>query len=65
VIEWVILSEREVLNMRAFCIVISLSRCKDQPCSWVHREGRDREEKREDLLAKSVDKNCMLHLNIL
>ena len=46
-------------------IVRSLAGCEDQPCSWVHGEGRDREEKREDLLAESVDKNNMLHLNIL
>ena len=51
--------------VRAVCIVRSLAGCKDQPCSWVHREGRGTEEKREDLLAKSVEKNCMLHLNIL
>jgi hypothetical protein len=28
----------------------------------VHRKGREGEEKKEDLLAKSVDKNCMLYL---
>jgi hypothetical protein len=54
-----------VLSMRAFCTVISLARCEDQPCSWVCREGRDREEENEDILAESIDKNCMLHLNIL
>jgi hypothetical protein len=31
----------------------------------VRREGREREEKKEDLIAKSADKNCMLYLNIL
>jgi hypothetical protein len=31
----------------------------------VCKEGREREEKKEDLLAKSTDKNCMLYLNIL
>jgi hypothetical protein len=31
----------------------------------VHREERDSEEKREDLLAESADKNYILHLNIL
>jgi hypothetical protein len=41
-------------------IVRSSSRCEYQPCSWVRREGRERKEKRRDLLAKSVDKNCML-----
>jgi hypothetical protein len=54
-----------VLSMRAFCIVRSSVGCEDQPYSWVCREGRDSEEKREDLLAKSADKNCMLHLNTL
>jgi hypothetical protein len=38
--------------------------CEDQPYTWVRREGRDRKEKREDLLAENTDKNCMLHLNI-
>jgi hypothetical protein len=46
-------------------IVRSLAGCEDQPCSWVCREGREREEKKEDLLAKSTEKNYMLHLNIL
>jgi hypothetical protein len=41
-------------------IVRSSVGCEDQPCSWVHREGRERERRREDLLAKSIDKNCML-----
>jgi hypothetical protein len=31
----------------------------------VYREGREREEKKEDLVAKSVDKNGILYLNIL
>jgi hypothetical protein len=61
----VILREKEVLSTRAFCIVRSLTGCEYQPCSWVHREGRDSEEKKEDLLAESVDKNCMFHINIL
>jgi hypothetical protein len=51
--------------MRAFCIVGSSVWCEDQPCNWVRREGRDREEKRKYLLAKSADKNCKLHLNTL
>jgi hypothetical protein len=51
--------------MRAFCVVISLAGCEDQPCSWVYREGRDREEKKEDLLVESENKNCVLHPNIL
>jgi hypothetical protein len=50
-----------VLSTRAFCIVRSSTGCKDQLYSWVHREGRDSEEKREDMLAESIDKNCMLH----
>jgi hypothetical protein len=54
-----------VLSMRAFYIVRSLVGCEDQPCSWVRREGRDREEKKEDLLVESIEKNCMLYLNIL
>jgi hypothetical protein len=41
-------------------IVRSSAGCKDQPYSWVHREGRERERGREDLLAKRTDKNCML-----
>jgi hypothetical protein len=43
-----------------FGIVRCSAGCKDQPCSWMHRKGRERERRREDLLAKSVDKNCML-----
>jgi hypothetical protein len=45
-------------------IVRSSSQCEDQPYSWVHREEREREEKEEDLLAKSADKNCKIYLNI-
>jgi hypothetical protein len=29
------------------------------------KERREREEKREYLLAKSIDNNCMLYLNII
>jgi hypothetical protein len=54
-----------VLSVEPSGIVRSSAGCEDQPCSWVHREGRDREKKKEDLLAESTDKNCMLHLNIL
>jgi hypothetical protein len=54
-----------VLSTRTFCIVISSAGCEDKPYIWVHREGRDSKEKKEDLLAKSANKNCMLHLNIL
>jgi hypothetical protein len=46
-------------------IVRSSAGGEDQLCIWVRREGREREEKKEDLLAKSADKNCMLYLNIL
>jgi hypothetical protein len=61
----VILCEKEVLSMRALCIVRSSVGCEDQPYNWVRREGRDREEKKEDLLVKSAYKRCMLHINIL
>jgi hypothetical protein len=57
--------ERKVLRVRAFWIVRSSAWCEDQPCSSVHKEGREREEKREDMLTKSEDKNCMLYLNII
>jgi hypothetical protein len=60
-----VLCEREVLSTRAFWIVRSSAGCEDQPYSWVRREGRETKEKREDLLAKSTDKNCMLYLNII
>jgi hypothetical protein len=53
-----------VLSMRAICIVRSSAGCGGQPCSWVRREGRDSEEKKEDMLAESADKNYMLHPNI-
>jgi hypothetical protein len=60
-----LLCEREVLSVEPSGIVISSTGCEDQPCSWVCRDGRDREEKKEYLLAKSANNNCMLHLNIL
>ena len=48
---------------RALCIVRYSTGCEDQPCSWVHREGRKREErKREYLLAKSVDRTICFHI---
>jgi hypothetical protein len=65
VIKRVTLCEREVLSTRAFYIVRSSIGCEDQPCSWVRREGRDREDKKEVMLTESTYKNCMLHLNIL
>jgi hypothetical protein len=46
-------------------IVRSSTGCEDQPYSWVRREGRESEEKKGDLLAKSIDKNYMLYLNII
>jgi hypothetical protein len=58
-----LLLRRKYCAERALCIVISSIGCKDQPCSWVCREGRKREErKREDLLAKSVDRTVFFHL---
>jgi hypothetical protein len=54
-----------VLSVEHYGIVISSTGCEDQPCSWVRKKGRDREKKKEDLLAKSAEKNCMIHLNIL
>jgi hypothetical protein len=48
---------------REFFIVTYSAGCKDQPYSWVRREGRKREErKREDLLAKSADRTICFHL---
>jgi hypothetical protein len=35
---------------------------KVKSSSWVHRKGRERGEKKEDMLVESVDKNCMLAL---
>ena len=43
-----------MLSMRAFCIVISSVGCEDKPYSWVCREERDKEEKKEDMLVKSA-----------
>ena len=54
-----------MLSTRALSIVRYSAGCEDQPCNWVHSEGRDNEEKREYMLAKSTDKNCVLHLNTL
>ena len=54
-----------MLSVEPSGIVRSSVGCEDQPCSWVCREGREREEKKEYLLAKSIDKNCVLYLNIL
>jgi hypothetical protein len=51
-----------VLSVEPFGIVRYSVGCEDQSCSWVLRKGRDREEKKEDLLAESLDKNCMLIL---
>ena len=49
--------------VRAVCIVRSSAGCEYQPCNWVHKEGRERERRREYMLAKSADKNCMLCIN--
>jgi hypothetical protein len=54
-----------VLSVEPSGIVISSVGCEDQPYSWVRRKGRDREKKKEDLLAESAYKNCMIHLYIL
>jgi hypothetical protein len=54
-----------VLSVEPSGIVISSARCEYQSCNWVYRKGRDREDKKEDLLAESANKSCMLHLNIL
>jgi hypothetical protein len=35
----VVIVEREV------CVVRSSAGCKDQPCSWVHREGEKKRNK--------------------
>jgi hypothetical protein len=56
-----VLCEREVLCVRAFCIVRSSAGCEDQPCSWVHREGRE-EKERENLQAKSTDRTVCFHI---
>jgi hypothetical protein len=33
--------------VREVCVVRSSSRCEDQPCKWVHREGREEEKERD------------------
>jgi hypothetical protein len=43
----VVIVEREVLCVREVCVVRSSAGCEDQPCSWVHREGREEEKERE------------------
>jgi hypothetical protein len=59
------LCEREVMSVEPSGIVRYLVGCEDQSCCWVCRKGRERKEKKEDMLAESANKNCMLHLNIL
>jgi hypothetical protein len=54
-----------VLSVEPYSILRSSARCEDQSCCWVHRKGREREEKKEDLIPESAKNNCMLHLNIL
>jgi hypothetical protein len=54
-----------VLSVDPSSIVRSSGGCEDQSCSWVCRKGRDREEKNEDLLDESAEKNYKLHLNVL
>jgi hypothetical protein len=53
------------MSVEPSSIVRYLAGCEGQSYSWVHRKGRDIEDKKEDLLDESADKNCMLHLNIL
>jgi hypothetical protein len=40
----------------------SSSWCEDQPYSWVHREGREREKERERFVAKCANRTVCFHL---
>jgi hypothetical protein len=44
-------------------IVRSSAMCEGQVLQLGAQEGERKREKKEDLLAKSADKNCMLYLN--
>jgi hypothetical protein len=55
----IIVRERSAKCEEPYGVVRSSTGWEDQPCSWVSREGRDR-EKREDLLVKSAYQNYML-----
>jgi hypothetical protein len=46
-------------------IVRSSALCKVQVLQLGAQEEERKREKKEDLLAKSVDKNCMIYLNKL
>jgi hypothetical protein len=41
---------------------ISSAGCEDQPCSWVRREGREREKGKEIYAAKCADRIVCFHL---
>jgi hypothetical protein len=57
------LRERSVEREEAFWYCNIFWYCaNDKSFSWVHGEGRRKREEKEDLLAKSADKNCMLSL---
>jgi hypothetical protein len=45
------------------CIVRSSAVCEGQVLQLGAQEGERKREKKEDLLAESADKNCMLYLN--
>jgi hypothetical protein len=45
-------------------IVTSSARCKYQIPQLGAQEGERKRGEEEDMLAKSVDKNCKLYLNI-
>jgi hypothetical protein len=44
-------------------IVRSSAGAKIKSCSWVHRKGREREKKKEDLLAESARTVCFTLIN--
>jgi hypothetical protein len=45
------------------CIVRSSTVCEGQVLQVGEQESEIKREKKEDLLAKSADKNCLLYLN--
>jgi hypothetical protein len=53
-----------VYVVRAFLYSGSSAGCEDQPCSWVHREGREEREReeREGSAAKCADRTVCFHL---
>jgi hypothetical protein len=42
-----LLREESIVLREHYCIVRSSAGYKDQPCSWVHKEGREGEKERE------------------